>query len=304
MSKRILITGGSGLLAVNWALSDREHNDVVLALHNREISLNGTRSLKLDLGSVEGISKTIELIQPDIVVHTAGLTSVEECERDPELAKTVNTDIASNISKVCADCNVPLVHISTDHIFLGDSELAGEEMPPDPQNVYAYTKAQAELRVLENYSKALVVRTNFYGWGPSYRPSFSDQIINSLRMGKELSLFDDVYYTPILAEALIETVYELIEKKATGIYQVVGDERISKYEFGMAIAQHFGLNKALIRRVKMADKPHLVQRPHDMSLSNKKASLRLGHPLGTIDQHLNRLFEQEKSGFINEIIKL
>lgn len=302
--KRILITGGSGLLALNWAITVRNQFEVVLALHNREISLGDAKSMKFDTGSRESILKAIGQIRPDLVIHTAGLTSVEDCEKFPDLARAVNTDLTSNVSSVCAELSIALVHISTDHIFSSEFQFATEELPVNPINVYAATKAEAETRVLENYSEALCVRTNFYGWGPTYRRSFSDQIIYSLREGKEITLFDDVFYTPILAESLIKTVHELLEAGAVGIYNVVSDDRISKYDFGIAIAENFSLNKSLIRRGKMADKPGLVQRPLDMSLSNRKTCSKLGHSLGGINQDLSRLLEQEKSGIINEIIKL
>ena len=301
---KILLTGGSGLLALNWAITVRNQFEIVLALHNREISLSDTKSMKFDTGFRESILKAISQIRPDLIIHTAGFTSVEDCEKFPEQARAVNTDFASNVSSVCAELSIPLVHISTDHIFSGEFQFATEDQPINPINVYAATKAEAETRVLENYSEALIVRTNFYGWGPSYRLSFSDQIIYSLRKGKEITLFDDVFYTPILAESLIITVHELLEAGAVGIYNVVSDDRISKYDFGIAIAEIFSINKSLIKRGKIANKPGLVQRPLDMSLSNRKACSKLGHSLGGVNQDLNRLMEQEKSGIINEIIKL
>lgn len=302
--KKILLTGGSGLLALNWAITVRSQFEVVLALHNREISLADVKPMKFDTGSRESILKAVEQIQPELIIHTAGLTSVEDCEKFPVLARTVNTDFASNVSSVCAELSIPLVHISTDHIFSGDFQFATEDLPVNPLNVYAVTKAEAETRVLENYSEALIIRTNFYGWGPSYRLSFSDQIIYSLRKGKEITLFDDVFYTPILAESLIKTVHELLDAGSVGIYNVVSDYRISKFDFGIAIAENFALDKSLIKRGKMADKPGLVQRPLDMSLSNRKACSKLGHSLGGVSQDLSRLYEQEKLGIINEIIKL
>ncbi len=304
MSKRILIIGGSGLLAVNWALTRRDYDEIILGLHDRQISIAGTKGSKLDLTSYDAVVRSIDQIQPDVLIHTAGLTSVEACERNPRLAKYVNIDLASSVAMACSALGIPMVHISTDHLFSGEVEMVCEETPPRPLNIYASTKAEAEVRVLENHPSALVIRTNFYGWGPSYRPSFSDQIINTLRFGKELSLFEDVYYTPILSEVLVQAVHELIENKASKIYQVVGDDRISKYAFGISIAKHFGLDKGLIKGIKMADKPDLVKRPQNMSLSNKKTVLKIQQSIGGVDQHLKRLLEQEASGFINEIIKL
>jgi dTDP-4-dehydrorhamnose reductase len=302
--KKILFTGGSGLLALNWAIVARSRFDVILALHKREISLKDVKSIKIDTESKESIMTSFEQINPDLIIHTAGLTSVEECEKYPDIARAINRDLAINISSVCKQLNTRLVHISTDHLFSGNFQLSSEEMPVDPINVYASTKAEAEIGVLTNYAEALVIRTNFYGWGPSYRSSFSDHIVYSLRKGKEITLFDDVYYTPILAESLINTVHELIEMKAAGIYNVVSDDRISKYDFGIAIAEKFNLDKNLIKRGKTSNRVGLVQRPLDMSLSNKKTCSKLGHSLGGIYENLDRLLEQEKQGIINEIIQL
>lgn len=302
--KRILLTGGSGLLALNWAITVRNEFELVLAMHQREISLRDAWVIKMVTTSKESIHRTIDKIQPDLIIHAAGLTSVEECEKYPDLAKSVNTDFASNVSLVCSKHRIPMVNISTDHLFSGEFQYATEDLSVSPLNIYAATKAEAEVRVLENYPEALIIRTNFYGWGPSYRQSFSDHILYSLRKGKEITLFDDVFYTPILAETLVQTVHELLDLNSVGIYNVVSDDRISKYDFGIAIAEHFELDKGLIKRGKMSHKPGLVQRPYDMSLSNRKASTLLGHSLGGLKQHLSRLLEQEKSGIINEILEL
>lgn len=304
MVKKILITGGSGLLALNWAIHDRNDFDVILALHHKEISLKGTRSIKIDSDSSELLSTKIDNLKPDIVVHTAGLTNVELCEQNPQLAKTVNAEFAGNVALACYQQDIPLVHISTDHLFSGDPLMADESLPVSAMNIYGKTKALAEKLVFQNCPKALIIRTNFYGWGPSYRSSFSDTIINTLRQGKELNLFDDVFYTPILAEKLILTVHELIRIRERGIFNVVGDDRISKYHFGLAVAKQFDLDPKLIRPSKMKEKPELVQRPQDMSLSNNKVTLATGLEIGGTKEHLKILFEQEKLGFINEIIKL
>ena len=302
--KRILITGGSGLLGINWALNDREKYEVVLALHNREVSLSKTTSFNASLDSFDSAESCIKEIKPDIVIHTAGITSVENCEMDPAKARVVNTDLASNIAMACSVLNVQLVHISTDHLFSGGHSMAKETTPVYPLNVYAETKAEAELMVLKNSPDALVIRTNFYGWGPSYRPSFSDYIINALRKGKEVTLFEDVFYTPILVERLIQNIHELLRKNARGIFNIVADERVSKYQFGMSIAKCFNLDSTLIQKGKMKDNPTLVNRPYDMSLSNSKSCSLIGHQLGNINEHILRLFEQEESGFNKEIISL
>lgn len=304
MREKVFITGGSGLLAINWALAIRNRFTVSLGLYDRPISLAGIEAQYISLESVNDLSSFFKIIRPQVVIHTAGLTSIEACEAKPDLARQVNVELSANVAKVCYNDGLKLVHISTDHLFSGTASLLDETAQTSPINVYGRTKAEAELRVLEEYPEALVVRTNFYGWGPSYRQSFSDTIIEHLRSGNEVNLFKDVFYTPILAQTLANVVHELINNRARGIYNVVGDERISKYEFGLKIAKQFKLDTNLIKPISMTDKLNLVKRPLDMSLSNNKVSHFLGRKLGGIDEHVFELYKQEQLGVAHEIQKL
>lgn len=304
MKKIALITGGSGLLALNWALAIREHYTIILGLHERNISLAGVETRQVDLESADHLARVFETVQPQIVIHAAGLTSIETCEANPDRAQHINVELAVNVARACAKLGLPLVHISSDHLFSGEASLVDETHPIAPKNVYGRTKAEAENRVLEAHPQALVIRTNFYGWGPSYRHSFSDVVIEALRSGKELTLFRDVYYTPILIEAAAQTAHDLINLKANGIFHVVGDERISKYEFGVKVAEQFNLDSSIINPGLLADQASLVQRPHDMSLSNKKTCNLLCRKLGGVAEHVARLHQQEQNGLAREIQKL
>ena len=236
----------------------------------------GVTTRKTDLGSVEDFTALVETVSPDIVVHAAGLTSVEDCEEDPERAWHVNVRLSANVAEACRRSAVALVHVSTDHLFSGLRPFASEDWPVTPVNVYGRTKADAEARVLDVNPDALIIRTNFFAWGTSYRQSFSDFIIKALRKGDGVALFQDVYFSPILADRLVMVVHELLSKRVSGVFNVVGDERISKLEFGLRIAHHFGLDPSLIGAGSLADRPHLVQRPLDMSLSNEKVCHLLG----------------------------
>ncbi len=304
MKMKTLITGGSGLLALNWASSLRDKCSITLGLHQQQVSLAGTSVVQLDLESLGTLIQQFEVIQPQIVIHTAGLTSVEKCESDPILARQLNILLALNMAKVCAMFKVPFAHISTDHLYSGNNAFADENLPISPLNIYGTTKAEAELRVLEENPDALVIRTNFYGWGTSYRQSFSDLIIHTLRANKELELFDDVFYTPILAEVLAQATHDLIALKAKGIFNIVGGQRLSKFNFGLKLAKEFDLNENLIKATQISKQSLLVKRPLDMSLSNKKAVGFLGRDFGTIDDHISRLEQQQKNGMAMELGKL
>lgn len=289
----IFLTGGSGLLAVNWFYSMRNEYTIYLGLNEKIINPEGGRGVQIDFSSINTLYKQLEAIQPSIIIHTAGLTSVEKCENNPDLAYHINVELSTMVANVAQQLAIPFVHISTDHLFEGNTSMISEHEPTLAINVYGQTKALAEKAVMKINPDALIIRTNFYAWGTSYRKSFSDQIITSLREMQTLRLFDDVYYTPILAEKLIQTVHELLEKKARGIFHVVSDDRISKYDFGILLADEFGLDKSFIQRISLQSKPNLVKRPIDMSLSNQKVRDLLGQNLGTVKQHIVRLHQQE-----------
>lgn len=301
MTQRILITGGSGLLALNWAQAVSERCSVTLGLHKRQVVVSAFKSQKIDLESVNSLVRSIEEAAAQFVIHAAGLTSVDRCESEPELAHHVNVTLAANVAKACAIAGVGLVHLSTDHLFSGRAPLTDENQQPAPINVYGQTKAEAECRVLDANPQSLVIRTNFYGWGTSYRQSFSDTVINALRKGSDLTLFQDVFYSPILVETLALAVHEMINFNATGIFNVVGDERISKYDFGFKLSEEFGLEFGHVRSGVFSDQTTLVHRPRDMSLSNQKACNLLGRRLGGIKEHLARLHQQEKNGFAQKM---
>lgn len=304
MQPKILITGGSGLLALNWACALRDTQQIILGLHRRQVSLEGTLAVQINLDSLVDLMDQMRVIRPQYVIHTAGLASVEKCESNPILARELNVSLAINIAKVCAILKIPLAHISTDHLFSGNQAFAVENFPASPINIYASTKAEAELKVLEENPEALVIRTNFYGWGTSYRHSFSDFIIGTLRAEKRLELFDDVFYSPILVETLAQATHDLMTLNAKGVFHIVSSQRLSKFDFGLMLAKEFDLDEGLIKATQITRQSLPVKRPLDMSLSNKKTVSILGRDLGTIRDNLSRLRQQEKNGLAMELEKL
>lgn len=305
MRGKLLITGGSGLLALNWAAAYRARQSVTLALHRRRIALPGVASYVTPLDTRADAIAMIEAVRPDAVVNAAGLTNVEACEADPSAARHVNVEIARHIAEVCDARGIALVHVSTDQLFAGHAPMVTETTPVAPMNTYARTKAEAERVVMAAHPGALIARTNFYGWGTRYRQSFSDRIIDALRGNEPITLFSDVFFTPVLASDVARAALELLDAGASGVKHVSGDERLSKHAFGLKLARRFGLDVSLIRDGLLREAPGgLAPRPLDMSLSNEAARAILGRPLGNIDAQLAQLHEQEQSGLAEELKRL
>jgi dTDP-4-dehydrorhamnose reductase len=304
IKEKILITGGSGLLALNYAAAVKENKDVVLGLHERNVLINGVSSVFLNLDSVESLYKSLSEIKPNLVIHTVGLTNIETCEKNPQLAEYINVKLASNIATVSKNLDIKFVFISTDQLFEGKASMYNEMETVVPLNIYGSTKAKAEREILAIHQEAMIIRTNFYGWGTTYRNSFSDFIYYKLKNKQPVQLFFDVFYTPILIEKLVEIIDKLVALNSYGIFNIVSDDRISKFNFGIILANVFGFDQSLISPVSINTSNDLVMRPGDMSLNNEKATNLLGNPFGKVNSHLILLKKQLSDNRYKEITLL
>lgn len=233
----------------------------------------------LDLGDARRVAQVLEALRPDIVVHTAGLSDVDACELDPEAAGHHNVTCAAAVARAARRVEARLVHISTDQIWDGSTAWVTEETPPSPINVYARSKVEAEGIVLETDEDAIVVRTNFYGRGVPWRPSFSDWVCGALREGKSLKMFADVFFTPIAVEPLCDAIADLAVSDHRGVVHVGGSERLSKYDLGVALARAFQLPDSRIERSKLGDISLPARRPREMSMSTARVVSLLGRPM-------------------------
>ena len=291
--KKIIFTGGSGLLAVNWAYKIRDEYEVLLFIHKHQVNIPHVKTRTVNLENISEIRNAVTDFEADTIIHTAGMTNVDICEKEPELAYRTNVTLSENVANACADLHKRMVHISTDHLFDGTRPLVTEEEPINPVNVYGTTKAQAEEKVRDIKPDALIIRTNFYGWGHQYRTSLSDWIISLLENNKEVPAFCDSWFTPIQFDQLIDATHELLGRNVPGVFNVCGSNRISKYDFAKSIAEHFGFDAGLIRKTSINDANLAAKRPKDMSLSNEKTCRLLNKKIGELEEGITTLFNNQ-----------
>jgi len=293
---KLFITGISGLLGLNVALQTRARFHVLGCYRTHPIQMEQVQTLRLDVTAGALFERTLLKAKPDIIVHTAGLSNVEQCEQDPELAQTLNVEAARVVARIARVLNARLVHISTDHLFSGSRAWITEESYPSPLNVYARTKWTAEQVVQEECPDALIIRTNFFGWGTSVRTSFSDWILRGLADHRPLTMFSDVFFTPLLINDLTDAIIELIDREAAGVFHVAGSERLSKHEFALQLAEAFGYPSCDIGSISIEDFSFKAQRPKDMSLSSHKAEALLQKEMPAVGHGLKRLLKLRDEG--------
>lgn len=294
---KILVTGGSGLLGTNLGYQYSKTNEVFLGIHKTLIKLENTVNVELDFKNKKVLKNTLESISPDMIIHAAGYTNVDECEKNSDIAYEINCAMTNFISSESVRLGCKLVHVSTDHLFDGQKSFYLEDDIPSPMNVYGKSKLEAEQIVERINPDALIVRTNFFGWGTSKKSSFSDFIIHSLRNRRRINLFDDVYFTPILISRLGEIILKLVSIGSHGVFNVVGEERVSKFEFGIRLAQKFDCDQNLISRISIDTLSLPAKRPKDMSLSTKKLSEQLLESPGDLNSFFDKLRIEEANGW-------
>ena len=294
LPKNWLVTGASGLLG-SVVVSRLLERGARVCAHQHKHALPFDGSCKIVTGDLTDLKWSRQLVideAPDVIVHCAGLTNVDQCQAKPDYAELIHVGASESLAAAAGEIGAHFVHISTDHLWRGDKAMVEEDEPLDPINVYGRTKARAEQRVLEANRQALVVRTNFFCRGLPWRASLSDWAEQQLRSGIGFSAFTDAYFTPIEANLLSQLLFELVAKQARGTLHVTGRERLSKYDFVLHLAKRLSLDASGVEAGKIADAHLIASRPRDMSLSTEKASALLGAPMPSLNDSFDVLLEQ------------
>lgn len=291
--KVIGVTGASGLLGSNIVKAAENSNKVVPTHNTRPLFTN---SIKLDVTDREEVFRVIIKLKPDVFVHTAAETNVDKCEVEKEKAWKVNSQGTKNIAEACNTIGAKLIYISTDYIFDGDKGFYREDDEAKPVNYYGLTKLKGESFVSEISKDYVIARASvIYGWHP-WKVNFATWVIESLRHGKQISIVDDHYNSPTLANNLAEALVEIIERDLSGVYHTAGSQRINRHVFAVKIAETFGLDSGLIKPVKMRElKSWIAQRPRDSSLCLNKAQKKMKTKFLNVQESLNLMkkIEQE-----------
>ena len=226
--------------------------------------------IKMDIRNKEECQKAINKINPDIVIHCAAITNMDLCEKDKKLAYDVNTYGTKNIlESINRDCH--LIFISTDNVYNNEKQFNRENAKKNITNIYGDTKRKAEKIIMGSSVNSTILRTNIFGWHlGGKKTGLFHFIYENLSNQNEITLFYDVFYTPISIPLFINGLKKIIEDRITGTFNFGGRERISKLEFGLIIADVFGLKESLIKPISIDEKPFLAKRPKEMSINSNK----------------------------------
>ena len=297
--KKVLITGGTGLFAINYAIRFKNKYKVYLIQNKKRISLvkNNITLLNTDINNQKNLNNLINKIKPDILIHAASNTNLEDCELNKNKSFKSNYLLTKTIVKACKKYKVYLVFLSTDQLFKGDKSYYGEKSKVNPQNYYSKLKLLSEYFIKKNLKNFLIIRTNFFGWGTRYRNSFSDNVIFNLKKKKYIHILNDVYFNPISLTYLCRVINRLIFLNKNGIFNISSSQKFTKFILANMIAYKFRLKTKYIKPILLTNLNTNVVRPKDMSLKNNKIKKYCTIP--KLSQQLNELYKEYKNnGFL------
>ena len=313
--QKILITGSNGLLGQKLVeLIAQKPNYQLIATSRGENRLNlpnlNYEYHSLDITKKEDVETVLSKFLPDIIIHTAAMTNVDECETNKEGCWAQNVVATEDIANFCAKKGVFLLHLSTDFIFDGKSGPYNESDTPNPISYYGESKLAAE-KALEDTFKD--INTNLYAiartvlvYGIAQDMSRSNIILwvkKSLEDRKNIKVVDDQWRTPTLAEDLAEGCFLIVSKKKAGIFNIAGKNLLTPYHMAMATADFFDLPTSYITRADSSTFSQPAKRPPKTGFILDKAITTLEYQPHSFIEGLSILKKQIAKQEIKQEVK-
>jgi dTDP-4-dehydrorhamnose reductase len=294
---RILVTGASGLLGLNLALEAAKEHQVFGVVHHNSLKTQAFQVIEADLLAPGAVERMLDQVQPDWVIHCAAQANVDACEADPAQAEQMNSLLPEKLAAYVARGGARLLHVSTDAVFDGARGEYTENDKPNPLSVYARTKRDGERRVAVQNPSAVIARVNLFGWSLGGRRSLAEFFLNNLSAGAGVMGFTDVYFCPLLVNDLAMLFLEMLASGLHGLYHVVSSECLSKYDFGVRLAQTFHLDANLIQPTSVQVAGLKAARSPLLTLRTDKLTAALGHLTPDTTSGIRRLYELYQQGY-------
>lgn len=268
---KVLVTGSAGLLGKAAVSTFRERAGAEVI---------GLTRADLDITDAQRVSTVIGGHRPDLVVHCAAYTRVDDCEANEAEAMRVNGDGAGNVARSAFETDSRLIHISTDYVFEGgESRPISEDHPtgdPGVLSAYGRSKLSGEQQVRRHHPGASIVRTAWlFGEGG---PCFPRSILERARTGGSLRVVHDQVGSPTYAADLARGLCELARFGGGGLFHVTNGGQCSWYEFAVEILRQAGID-AVIEPVSSEACPRPARRPAYSVLDNRRFIELTGHTL-------------------------
>jgi dTDP-4-dehydrorhamnose reductase len=224
---------------------------------------------EVDITDLDLVQRTFDSTKPEVVIHTAAFTSVDDCEHRPDFAFQVNAEGTRNVAVACRQASLPMLYLSTDYVFDGQKPTPyGEDDRPNPLNVYGRSKLQGERHVTELLEAAWIVRTSWL-FGPLGK-NFVRTILQRAQRGESLRVVDDQVGAPTYTMDLAEKLEQIVVRGSPGIYHVTNRGYCSWFEFAQEILRRAALSHIRVFAIPTSASDRPAPRPRNSRLAHKR----------------------------------
>ena len=261
---KILITGGKGMLGRTLQKELSEHEIVVADLPEWDITRDS--ELVAQVGAA----------QPDLIVHCAAMTKVDDCEAKRDLAFKLNEEGSRNVALAAKACGARLIAISTDYVFSGEPPREpwawSETDIPRPRTVYGASKFAGEQMIQMILPEAVILRIAWlYGSGG---PSFVHTMAKlGAQEGAPLKVVNDQRGNPTSTKTVADVIrFLLMKPEVSGIVHGTCEDQCTWYDLTVELFRLLGLTREVVP-CTTEEFPRPAPRPHNSAL--KKSVLNL-----------------------------
>lgn len=290
---KVLLTGANGLLGQHLIRELLKRNEEVYAIgkgadRNAIGGTIGYRYYEADITDGLRMNEIAEEVEPDILIHAAAITQVDECELDKPGCYNANVTATRFLIDAIKPFNAKIIFLSTDFIFDGTGGPYKEDAIPSPVNYYGSTKVQAEKAVMESGLPYAILRTILvYGSTiAGTRPNILTWAISNLKQGNAIKVVTDQQRTPTFIEDLVQGVLLAMQPGKEGIFHIGGKEELSPYDIVIRVAQRLNLNQQLISKADSSNFTQPAERPLRTGFDISKAEKELGYSPKSFEEAL------------------
>ncbi len=297
--KKILLLGCSGFIgsAILERFGEQAKKDLLLTgtYHQHRPAVTPSPNLSvypLDVTDQIRLQQLLHTLQPDVIINTVAISTIDACERNKKGCDRINVDPTRTIVEYCKHkLRVKYIFFSSDHVF--DGRKSGpytEQDATGPVNYYGTTKLESEQIITSTLSNYAIVRLClvFGVPKPYHHPNLFSTIYNTLKQRKHFSAYNDKIRSPSYIQDIPTVVEQAIKKNKKGLF-LVGGETMTVYEFASSIAQYFTLDHTMIKETASVGK-EAVSRPQNCSLDRAFTE----HSLGMRFRSLSAAFQDIK----------
>lgn len=231
---------------------------------------------RLDVRDQQAVRAVVLEARPDVVIHLAAATDVDQCEQEPDHAFSTNAIGTRNVALACRESSAVLVYTSTAGVFGGEKvEPYTEFDAPAPANIYGHSKLAGERIVEALLDRYYIARAGWMVGGGPKEKKFVGMMLRFIDAGeRRLRAVDDKLGTPTYAKDLAAGLRVLVESGYYGLYHLVNaGGSCSRYDVAFALCEILGRDDVEVEPVSSAYFPLPAPRARSEAMVNYKLEL-------------------------------